>query len=71
MTKFKEHTAQHDEYNYSREDPFYIVALSKDAIEGLDDYIKNIHEWEAMGGIGVHHTSPSNTLAELKRLGFK
>jgi hypothetical protein len=37
----------------------------------IDDYIKNIHEWEAMGGIGVHHTSPSNTLAELKRLGFK
>ena len=37
----------------------------------IDDYIKNIHEWEAKGGIGVHHTSPSNTLAELKRLGFK
>ena len=42
MTKFKEHPAQHDEYNSSREYPFYIVALSKDAIEGLDDYIKNI-----------------------------
>ena len=27
----------------------------------IDDYIKNIHEWEAQGGIGVHHTSPSNT----------
>ena len=37
----------------------------------IDDYIKNIHEWEAKGGIGVHHTSPTNTLAELKRLGFK
>jgi hypothetical protein len=37
----------------------------------IDDYIKNIHEWEAKGGIGVHHTSPSETLAELKRLGFK
>ena len=37
----------------------------------IDDYIKNINEWTAMGGIGVHHTSPSNTLAELKRLVFK
>ena len=37
----------------------------------IDDYIKNIHEWEAKGGIGVHHTSPTSTLAELKRLGFK
>ena len=44
MVEFKEHTAQHDEYNYSREDPFYIVALSKDAIEGLDEYCKNISE---------------------------
>ena len=23
------------------------------------------------GGIGVHHTSPSDTIAQLKRLGFK
>ena len=37
----------------------------------IDDYIKNIHEWEAKGGIGVHHTDPTNTIAELKRLGFK
>ena len=37
----------------------------------IDDYIKNINEWESRGGIGVHHTSPSNTIAELKRQGFK
>ena len=37
----------------------------------IDDYIKNINEWEAKGGIGIHHTSPSNTIAELKRQGFK
>lgn len=37
----------------------------------IDDYIKNINEWTAKGGIGVHHTSPSSTIAELKRLGFK
>ena len=37
----------------------------------IDDYIKNVNEWKAKGGIGVHHTSPTNTIAELKRLGFK
>ena len=37
----------------------------------IDDYKKNITEWEAAGGIGVHHTSVSKTLGELKRLGFK
>ena len=37
----------------------------------IDDYIKNIKEWEAKGGIGIHHTKVGKTLAELKRLGFK
>jgi hypothetical protein len=37
----------------------------------IDDYIKNIKEWEAKGGIGIHHTNISKTLAELKRQGFK
>ena len=37
----------------------------------IDDYIKNIKEWEDAGGIGIHHTSPSKTIAQLKRLGFR
>ena len=37
----------------------------------IDDYIKNINEWQANGGIGVHHTDPRKTIGELKRLGFK
>ena len=37
----------------------------------IDDYIKNIREWEAKGGIGVHHTDVSKTLSELSRLGYK
>ena len=37
----------------------------------IDDYIKNIKEWEAAGGIGIHHTSPSNTISQLKRYGFR
>jgi uncharacterized protein YbaR (Trm112 family) len=37
----------------------------------IDDYLKNIPQWEAKGGIGVQHTEVGKTLAELKRLGFK
>jgi len=37
----------------------------------IDDYMKNIKEWEAKGGIGIHHTSPSNTISQLKRYGFR
>ena len=37
----------------------------------IDDYIKNIKEWESKGGIGVHHTSVSKSIGELNRLGFK
>ena len=37
----------------------------------IDDYIKNIREWESKGGIGIHHTNVSKTIAELKRQGFK
>jgi 5'(3')-deoxyribonucleotidase len=36
----------------------------------IDDYIKNIKEWEAKGGIGIHHTSTANTIRQLKKLGF-
>ena len=37
----------------------------------IDDHPKNIKEWESKGGIGIHHTSVSKTMGELKRLGFK
>ena len=37
----------------------------------IDDYIKNVNEWKAAGGMAIHHISPTSTIAELKRLGFK
>ena len=37
----------------------------------IDDYDKNIREWEAKGGIGIHHTDVGKTISELKRIGFK
>lgn len=36
----------------------------------VDDHAKNIREWEAKGGIGIHHTSVERTIAKLKELGF-
>ena len=36
----------------------------------VDDHPKNIREWEAKGGIGIHHTSVDKTIAKLKELGF-
>lgn len=37
----------------------------------IDDYIKNINQFKARGGIGILHTSAANTISELKKLGFK
>lgn len=37
----------------------------------IDDYIKNIREWEAKGGIGILHKTTVKTISELKALGFK
>ena len=37
----------------------------------IDDYIKNINQFRARGGIGIHHTSTAKTISELKKLGFK
>lgn len=36
----------------------------------IDDRQKNIDQWEAAGGIGIHHTSAANTLKQLKQLGI-
>ncbi len=36
----------------------------------IDDHPKNIGEWEANGGIGIHHTNVNRTIAKLKKLGF-
>lgn len=36
----------------------------------IDDYKKNTDQFKARGGIGIHHTSTSNTIRELKKLGF-
>ena len=36
----------------------------------IDDYPKNVNQFKAAGGIGILHTSASNTISQLKRLGF-
>ena len=37
----------------------------------IDDYKKNTDQFTARGGIGILHTTPQNTIAQLKKLGFK
>ncbi len=63
--------------NYNKEDNV-ICCLSKDkqnfgtpADILIDDLAKNIACWEAMGGIGILHTSAENTIKELQKLGYK
>ena len=36
----------------------------------IDDYEKNASEFTRRGGIGIYHTSTSNTIKQLKKLGF-
>jgi len=36
----------------------------------IDDKRKSIDPWEAAGGIGVHHVSAANSIAQLKQLGL-
>ena len=36
----------------------------------IDDYEKNIRDFNMSGGIGIQHTSTSKTIQQLKRLGF-
>jgi hypothetical protein len=36
----------------------------------IDDYEKNAIEFTRRGGIGIYHTSTSNTIKQLKKLGF-
>lgn len=36
----------------------------------IDDRMKSIGPWRERGGIAIHHTSATNTIAELKKLGL-
>ncbi len=37
----------------------------------IDDQERAIKPWVAAGGIGIHHTSAANTIAQLKKLGLQ
>ena len=36
----------------------------------IDDHQNNIQEFKSAGGIAVHHTSASDTIAQLEKIGF-
>ena len=37
----------------------------------IDDHLKNIQAFQKAGGIGVRHTSASDTIKQLKEIGYK
>ena len=47
-------------------------AVTKDGKPNIliDDYKKNIDEWEAKGGIGIRHINTMQTISQLRKLGF-
>ena len=52
------------------------MRFAKDGRDGrpnllIDDHIKNIAQFSSAGGIGVRHTSASNTIKQLKEIGYK
>lgn len=36
----------------------------------IDDFKPNIHNWVNAGGIGIHHQNASETISQLKKLGY-
>ena len=36
----------------------------------VDDWVRNIGQWEEAGGIGIHHTSAIETIEKLTKLGI-
>jgi hypothetical protein len=49
---------------------------AKDKVSGMpnlliDDYAKNIKEFENAGGIGIRYIDDNQTISELKKLGFR
>jgi hypothetical protein len=36
----------------------------------IDDHLQNVNEFEAAGGIGIHHVSAKVTILKLKELGY-
>ena len=52
-----------------RQKQLYAKSVGQPAIL-IDDYPKNTIQFTRKGGIGIHHTSTSNTIKQLKKLGF-
>ncbi len=36
----------------------------------IDDFERNIQEWQSVGGTAIHHISVTDTLNQLKKLGY-
>jgi len=54
-----------------RRDKQNFAKLNGESTLLIDDYIKNITQFRARGGIAIHHISAASTISQLKSLGFK
>ena len=63
MEKFSDDL--NEEYNYSREDPFYVLALSDEAVKELTDYVnKTYGEHYATEGFQIQDVFEHLNIAE-------
>jgi phosphoglycolate phosphatase-like HAD superfamily hydrolase len=50
---------------------FYAMGQHRKPNLLIDDYIENINEWKARGGIGILHKNARDTIHQLKDLGYQ
>jgi len=50
------------------EDKQYHCELPTDVL--IDDRIRNIEQWRSQGGVGIHHTSPEETLSQIQNISY-
>ena len=64
---------QKDMYPVSRKNKVNFAMDGRDGRPNLliDDHLGNIQQFSKARGIGVHHTSASNTIKQLKEIGYK
>jgi len=64
---------QKDMYPVSRKNKANFAVDGRDGRPNIliDDHLGNIQEFSKARGIGVHHTSASNTIKQLKEIGYK
>lgn len=54
-----------------RNKQFYAKSRTNEPNVLIDDYIANIDEWKAKGGVGILHKNARDTIAQMKAMGYQ